>query len=76
MHHALRILRERGIPRRIVKAGDHLTGGDVVLKVLHPPAPTATRTPAVWRFSFDTAGTLYRDIPEPRTICHSRHRPR
>ena len=38
VHHALRILRERGIPRRIVKAGDRLTAGDVVLEVLHPPA--------------------------------------
>lgn len=34
---ALRILRERGIPMRIVKAGDRLTASDVVLEVLHPP---------------------------------------
>ncbi len=35
---ALRILGERGIPLRIIKAGDRLTAGDVVLEVLHPPA--------------------------------------
>jgi len=35
---ALRILHERGIPTRIVKAGDRLTAGDVVLEALHPPA--------------------------------------
>jgi len=35
---ALRILRERHIPMRIVKAGDRLTAGAVVLQVLHPPA--------------------------------------
>jgi competence protein ComEC len=34
----LRTLRERGIPLRIVKAGDRLTAGDVALEVLHPPA--------------------------------------
>ena len=31
-------LRERGIPIRIVKAGDVLSAGDVRLEVLHPPA--------------------------------------
>lgn len=35
---ALRILHERGIPLRIVKAGDRLSAGDVVLETLHPPA--------------------------------------
>jgi competence protein ComEC len=35
---ALRILGERGIPLRVVKAGDRLTVGEVVLEVLHPPA--------------------------------------
>jgi competence protein ComEC len=35
---ALRILRERGIPMRVVKSGDRLTAGDVVMEVLHPPA--------------------------------------
>jgi competence protein ComEC len=35
---ALRVLHECGIPMRIVKAGDRLTAGDVVLEVLHPPA--------------------------------------
>jgi competence protein ComEC len=38
VRHALRILNERGIPMRIVKAGDRLTAGDVTLEVLHPPA--------------------------------------
>lgn len=32
------VLRQRGIPVRIVKAGDRLTAGDVTLEVLHPPA--------------------------------------
>ncbi len=31
-------LRERGVPMRIVKAGDALSAGDVRLEVLHPPA--------------------------------------
>jgi competence protein ComEC len=31
------VLKQRGIPIRIVKAGDRLTGGDVTLEVLHPP---------------------------------------
>jgi competence protein ComEC len=31
-------LRQRGIPMRIVKAGDDLKAGDVQLLVLHPPA--------------------------------------
>lgn len=35
---ALRTLRERRIPMRIVKAGDRLTAGEVVMEVLHPPA--------------------------------------
>ncbi|MGH7223894.1 MAG: ComEC/Rec2 family competence protein, partial [Gemmataceae bacterium] len=35
---ALRTLREHGIPMRLVKAGDRLTLGEVVLEVLHPPA--------------------------------------
>ncbi|HTU18232.1 MAG TPA: DNA internalization-related competence protein ComEC/Rec2 [Gemmataceae bacterium] len=34
----VRVLRERCIPVRIVKAGDRLTAGDVALEVLHPPA--------------------------------------
>jgi competence protein ComEC len=37
VQHALRILHERSIPQRIVKAGDRLTAGDVVMEVLHPP---------------------------------------
>lgn len=35
---ALRILHERRIPMRIVKAGDRLSAGEVVMEVLHPPA--------------------------------------
>jgi competence protein ComEC len=35
---ALRVLNQRGIPIRIVKAGDRLTAGEVALDVLHPPA--------------------------------------
>ncbi len=38
VRHALRFLHEHGIPIRIVKAGDRLTVGDVVMEVLHPPA--------------------------------------
>jgi competence protein ComEC len=38
VRHALGVLRERGIPIRIVKAGDRLAIGDVMLEVLHPPA--------------------------------------
>ncbi len=38
VQHTLAVLRERGIPLRIVKAGDRLTAGDVSLEVLHPPA--------------------------------------
>lgn len=38
VQHVLRILRERDIPIRIVKAGDRLSAGEVVLEVLHPPA--------------------------------------
>ena len=38
VQHVLRILRERGIPMRIVKAADRLTVGEVTLEVLHPPA--------------------------------------
>jgi competence protein ComEC len=35
--HTLAVLRHRGIPTRIVKAGDRLAAGDVTLEVLHPP---------------------------------------
>jgi len=38
VQHTLNVLRQRAIPVRIVKAGDRLTAGDVVLEVLHPPA--------------------------------------
>lgn len=38
VQHVLRIFHERGIPRRIVKAGDQLSAGDMTLEVLHPPA--------------------------------------
>jgi competence protein ComEC len=38
VRHAMHILRERDIPIRIVKAGDRLTAGDIVMEVLHPPA--------------------------------------
>lgn len=38
VRYALRVLSERAIPMRIVKAGDRLTAGDVTLEVLHPPA--------------------------------------
>jgi competence protein ComEC len=38
VQHVLVILRERGIPIRVVKAGDRLSAGEVVLEVLHPPA--------------------------------------
>jgi competence protein ComEC len=31
-------LQRRGVPTRIIKAGDRLTAGEVVLEVLHPPA--------------------------------------
>ena len=34
----LEVLREHGVPIRIVKAGDELKAGDVRLEVLHPPA--------------------------------------
>jgi competence protein ComEC len=34
----LNVLHERSVSVRIVKAGDRLTVGDVVLEVLHPPA--------------------------------------
>lgn len=37
VQHVLRILRERGISMRTVKAGDRLTVGDTTLEVLHPP---------------------------------------
>jgi competence protein ComEC len=35
---ALRALEKRGIPVRILRAGDRLTAGDVSIHVLHPPA--------------------------------------
>jgi competence protein ComEC len=38
VQYALGILHERGIPIRIVKAGDRMQAGEVVLDVLHPPA--------------------------------------
>ena len=38
VQHALRVLRERSIPIRIVKAGDRMTAGEIDLEVLHPPA--------------------------------------
>lgn len=38
VRHTLNELSRRAIPMRIVKAGDRLTAGDVVLRVLHPPA--------------------------------------
>jgi competence protein ComEC len=38
VRHTLAILKQRGIPMRIVKAGDRLTAGDVEMRVLHPPA--------------------------------------
>ncbi len=38
VRHTLNVLRQRGIPLRIVKAGDRLTAGEVVLEALHPPA--------------------------------------
>jgi competence protein ComEC len=38
VRYALRILDDRAVPIRIVKAGDRLTVGDVALEVLHPPA--------------------------------------
>ena len=34
----LDVLRRRGVPIRIVKAGEHLWAGDLSLEVLHPPA--------------------------------------
>ncbi len=34
----LAALKERGIPIRVVHAGDRLTAGEVVMDVLHPPA--------------------------------------
>jgi competence protein ComEC len=36
--HTLQALERRGIPVRVVKAGDRLTAGPAVLEVLHPPA--------------------------------------
>jgi competence protein ComEC len=33
----LAILRRHGVPTRMVKSGDHLWAGDVILDVLHPP---------------------------------------
>jgi competence protein ComEC len=38
VQHVLGILHERGIPIRIVKAGDRLSAGEVALEVLHPPS--------------------------------------
>jgi competence protein ComEC len=38
VHHTLAVLQERGVPVRVVKAGDVLSVGDVRLEVLHPPA--------------------------------------
>jgi competence protein ComEC len=38
VRHTLEILEGRGIPIRVVKAGDRLTAGEVTLEVLHPPA--------------------------------------
>jgi competence protein ComEC len=38
VRHTLAVLEERGVPLRVVKAGDVLTAGDVRLEVLHPPA--------------------------------------
>jgi competence protein ComEC len=38
VRHTLAVLAERGVPLRVVKAGDVLTVGDVRLEVLHPPA--------------------------------------
>jgi len=35
--HTLAVLQHRGIPTRIVKAGDRLSAGDVTMEVLHPP---------------------------------------
>ncbi len=32
------VLRERGVPVRILKAGDKVTAGEVQIEVLHPPA--------------------------------------
>jgi competence protein ComEC len=34
----LELLRQRGVPVRVVRAGDRLMAGDVSLEVLHPPA--------------------------------------
>jgi competence protein ComEC len=34
----IEILRQRGVPTRVVRAGQRLTAGEVVLNVLHPPA--------------------------------------
>jgi competence protein ComEC len=34
----LSVFRQRGIPVRIVRAGDHLDAGPVTIAVLHPPA--------------------------------------
>jgi competence protein ComEC len=38
VRHVLDVLNNRGVPVRIVKAGERLTAGDVVMEVLHPPA--------------------------------------
>jgi competence protein ComEC len=38
VEYALDALHRRGIPTRVVKAGEVLTAGDVRLEVLHPPA--------------------------------------
>jgi competence protein ComEC len=35
--HTLAVLERRGIPTRIIKAGDRLIAGDATLEVLHPP---------------------------------------
>jgi competence protein ComEC len=34
---ALKAIERRGVPTRVVKAGDRLTAGDVQMEVLHPP---------------------------------------
>ncbi len=38
VRHTLAVLEERGVPLRVVKAGDVLVAGDMRLEVLHPPA--------------------------------------
>jgi competence protein ComEC len=56
----LAVLQQRGVPTRILKAGDHLTAGDIQIEVLHPPASGPDGN--------ENARSLVLDV------CHAGHR--